>query len=850
MRIASALLALWLAAAATAGEVSFVQKPAAMKDGDRTKITFAVSAPVDVAVSIEDSAGRIVRHLAAGALGPDAPDPLKAGSLAQSLGWDGKDDDGKPVAGPCTVRVAMGLGVKVAGEYGGGKQPVDGLAWDGRQIDGIRAIAASPDGTAYVLGGWWHPHLDRTSHIIAVDAGGNYLREVYPPSAALIPDRTPGMPTLKLADDRIVPQVQTWWDLFLPEMTEPKAAVAGNRAMVVTPDRHLLVSQIGAGYVKERLALLKIGCDGSIPSDAFRLRLPPGAATSGFGMALSPDAGHLYVSGTRRAGGSKGEQDYLHVVHRLALDGTNDYQVFFGEESQPGSDDRHLDRPAGVAVDARGNVYVADYRNNRVVVVKSGGSRLRSFAVKDPLAVQVDSRTGTIYVLTAEWKIEKWYHEYAVNRKVLKLSPEGRELASADLSATGSVDAGAGKLAMRFAGFALDTSGPQPVVLVGMCTRPDGCNGYPFGYSYGILRLADTGDGLGGPQAWDWSGAVHAARRKTWPAQRPLQYPLQRDGYRYGFRMRSSGDPSVIWMLRYTADGKEAPFPVAGEDKWVPLLGRRSSRYWFRALVNYQGDILAQYYNYPARGDQGPKLKPTACIDLVGTDGTVKQREFVFGLREGNYGPKVDRRGCVYVADLLLPPGRAAPREIERAMAAAGRRILSTASQAHPYGNSYGSILKLSPRGGGMIWGEAPEVPKAEGDLVRHPAAVWEPVHKAHAACENVEWMFVGGSPLPSTHGECICSGINFDLDDYDRLYVPDAYRMCVHVLDSAGNYLLRIGRYGNQDDARTGKGVVALARPRAVEWKDHHLIVTDPQNGRATVLDLTCQAQASIALP
>jgi hypothetical protein len=107
--------------------------------------------------------------------------------------------------------------------------------------------------------------------------------------------------------------------------------------------------------------------------------------------------------------------------------------------------------------------------------------------------------------------------------------------------------------------------------------------------------------------------------------------------------------------------------------------------------------------------------------------------------------------------------------------------------------------------------------------------------------------MFLGASPMPATFGECICTGVDFDLDPYDRLYVPDAYRMCVHVLDTNGNYLLRIGRYGNQDDAR---GAIVFARPRFAEWADERLLVTDPQNGKTTLVDLRGVVEATAPIP
>ena len=130
-----------------------------------------------------------------------------------------------------------------------------------------------------------------------------------------------------------------------------------------------------------------------------------------------------------------------------------------------------------------------------------------------------------------------------------------------------------------------------------------------------------------------------------------------------------------------------------------------------------------------------------------------------------------------------------------------------------------------------------PTLRLADGSIIPQVGSWWDLfIQKMTARSEGVLWQFFGASPLPATLGKCICSGIAFDLDEHARIFVPDAYRMCVHVLDANGNYLLRIGGYGNQDDAR---GRLLFARPRFVRFRDGHLMVTDPQNGRAVVIDL-----------
>src|SRR5437016_5517428 len=93
------LVASSLATPAWATEQSgakFTKKPAATKTGDKVTIAFAVDRATDVAVFIENAKGEVIRHLVAGVLGKNPPPPLKASSLEQSVGWDGKADYGKP----------------------------------------------------------------------------------------------------------------------------------------------------------------------------------------------------------------------------------------------------------------------------------------------------------------------------------------------------------------------------------------------------------------------------------------------------------------------------------------------------------------------------------------------------------------------------------------------------------------------------------------------------------------------------------------------------------------------------------------------------------------------------------
>src|SRR5215510_8707368 len=74
------VLALGSMAVGQSGPVGsgFTSKPRATRSGDNVRIEFAVDRETDVCVAIENAGGKIVRHLVAGVLGKNPPEPLQA----------------------------------------------------------------------------------------------------------------------------------------------------------------------------------------------------------------------------------------------------------------------------------------------------------------------------------------------------------------------------------------------------------------------------------------------------------------------------------------------------------------------------------------------------------------------------------------------------------------------------------------------------------------------------------------------------------------------------------------------------------------------------------------------------
>jgi hypothetical protein len=70
------------------------------------------------------------------------------------------------------------------------------------------------------------------------------------------------------------------------------------------------------------------------------------------------------------------------------------------------------------------------------------------------------------------------------------------------------------------------------------------------------------------------------------------------------------------------------------------------------------------------------------------------------------------------------------------------------------------------------------------------------------ADLQGALWWKAGFSPVGDlgVHNGCHCTGSDFDVDDFGRVFAPDTGRFRVGVLDTAGNELLSFGAYGNQD--------------------------------------------------
>ncbi len=746
-------MCLWLAVAGVSagGEgtpVSFVSKPSATKAGAGCRIEFAVSRKTDVEVSVLDASGTAVRHLAAGVLGDKAPKPLKPG-LVQALTWDGKADWGKPAkGGPFKVRVALGLGARYDRVLRGGP----GLRY-------LKGIAVGPDGTLYVLTSCGRNLPNGTGAVmLAFGRDGKYRRTLMPFPSSLGKERLAGVAAVEI-DGRPVPRVRS---------VDNNRDLYGGFEPIDKGQCVMGVARSGQiVFPVSRWHLASVDSDGGIPPGGFLGPALPSSLTGKHAKgarvmcAVSGDGKHCYVSGLGKP-----------TVYRVKLPERSGAQPFFGEGASAGG--KLAGNPAGLAIDGKGNLLVADPAGKRVVVVReSDGTPVGSFSAERPDCLAVDRTTGAVYVSRPSGpgvevvKYSGWKNAAEVARFTLRKRR----------NSGGLMD--------------LDASSKPPVVWVALS-------------SGALLKVKDLGakfsdaeDVSPGPRRYFEDITVDHVRNEVYcaPWQRyseagdkwqdltgrkgkgwTQQVVPGHDGYLY-----ATGYPG--WMGRFDHDGKPVPWPGGGKSE-VPAVtdmygpggsGRMLGVHPDGRIFNFENPLAKRKQRDDRIIRQYRNGKPIAWGP-------------VWHLGETGVGPRFDQEGNIYVAACVLPKGFKAPPAMEPSL------------------RLYGSIVKFSPKGG--VFGRPkatmpedgskpnmdPGLPTLEGLAgTGRGGSARVPIKVAGAL-----WVTPGVSRVDRCR--CPCESIHFDVDPYGRVFYPDLCRFRVGVLDTAGNEITHFGGYGNAD--------------------------------------------------
>jgi sugar lactone lactonase YvrE len=824
-----------------AADVSFSQPPAVVKAGDIFKISFALSAPSDVEVSIVNAKGDVVRSLAAGVLGKNAPAPFKPDSLAQSVEWDGKDDDGKLAdGGPFKARVRLGL-----------KLSLDSYLFDSPgTMGGVDSLAVGPTGELFVACGSGGLYVWSGTLTRVYDRQGKYLRTIDPYPSNLPVEKLKGVGAFQ-SEGRLFP---IYHDVQAMR-TVPGVETYGHE-MFVTSSGKLCKLVLGWGGYCVRT----IGIDGSTP-DASVLGQPmaPGVRPSENDrrnwICPSSDEKYVYFSGVTARDSDKHFRQ--HAIYRTPLDGSAEGKVFLGAPLESGNDDKHFKDPMGVATDGKGLLYVADNGNNRIQIFKeSDGSLVGSIPCAAPATVHVHPKTGAIYVVSAP----------GFNMALVKLSgrTDSKEVARIALpKAPGE----------RFAVLAMDSTSEPPAFWLG-------------GYRVPTMHLEDHGSSLvETPVSWPKGGIDAGIAEDLWVDRNreelyykpwveqfwrmdiktgkvdKLPYPGGADSYATQLAMSPDG------QLFYTWNHMSSPGMAAGLRKW----DRNFKPVNFEALgsnnLNLQNPM-----NFGCRGlavapdgniwmiPCGPGSAYTICTEMqvYKPDGT-KKGTVLWRLSEGATGPKFDHQGNFYLVECIKAQGKAMPDFF-------GDKLPPLSDKTHrharppsaPTGSTawiYSTILKF-PSTGGIVWfnnfkmfggksGWNAEVP---ADILNLPRVKYSELHGDDQKMIDIDvqgatMSYYGVSPFTDKAGNnhCNCQSSRFDVDDFGRSFFPDAGRFRVGVIDTNGNEISFAGSYGNRDCGGKGSMIpdpeIAFAYPYTVACSRTHVFVGDLLNHRIVKL-------------
>ena len=842
----------------------FAARPVVARRGDRVTITFETKGFCDVTVAVEDEKGRIVRHLASGVLGPNAPAPFQRNAKKQVIVWDGKDNQGAYVPDYDKVTVRVSLGLKPRYERTVHWSPQ-------RKTGGIgnSPMLAMPEGV-YVS-----DNSGEYTRIMLFNHDGDYRRTIYPFPA----DQVAHIDGIQW---RVMPQtglryplrnglsqttLLTTGDASFGTSWPTRGGGSPVLAMAVHGTRMYIVSR----------RINRIALDGawkglplSGPLVFQQVYLPRQHAWPGgtvnvgpHAMALSPDGKYAYLAGFfyHRAWQENG----FHGVFRMSTEGDAKPAIFVGsaDPKQSGSADGAFNVAASVDVDARGRVYVADYGNNRIQVFNADGKHLRSIKHLRPALVRVDPKTGEIYVFT--WKVPCQFdrmnaetYRRTVKRVLVRRGPfdDPAVLATCDLgiesplldgpSAQAAVDFWTDPPTIWLQQAATSAAWIEPNntrthtrLLVAkdgrLVVKRDFTNDIRRSTLYlkrvrksRIKVFCNEADGTLYIGYGD-SGVAKSFYKvlKVDPAtgrHQLFQLPFDTEdmafdqrGYAY---LRTENlvaryDPSVVpW--------KEAPFDYglartgvgfgyevgqggkAGNVvAGIPVPSVKSASYWHMGgmYVSPRGSIAVTCYNENTR----PTDRKTE-IRIKPDPGTRMYQPVVFPGRDTRWAVHVfDQHGRKIYEDALPGSGQLSGIGMDRddnlyAMML-GQRVIA----GKPYFNDVScTVFKARPRDTKFLRPGGTPIPLPAGRRPkRQPDVRGGPLGSAWI--DSAEWLYGGVGTaakfLGRCGGGCWCDGAQMTLDFYARSFIPENDMYSIAVLDSNGSLITRIGRYGNVDD-------------------------------------------------
>ncbi|MBL8027240.1 MAG: T9SS type A sorting domain-containing protein [Fibrobacteres bacterium] len=811
--------------------VSFTIQPVLKRDGQNRLIAeFAISETTDVAVSIVDVRdSSIVRNLAAGLLGANAPAPLQRNTLHQQLVWDGKDNLGYTLPNPDIMKVRVRAELNASFDRFAGHNPYSFTAGTSGFGGGVHGFAHGPNGSVLVCGNpgaVYHYHIYRNPKIIRqYDADAVYMKTVYPFSSQLGYEKVKGWkPYLNSTDGSYNPVYPNnslpGWSRSLLDVTKEGSCVP--YLQFSTPTGKLF---FGHAYNHEIFDI-----DGGKSDTASFLKtitspLLPSISIMLFGPNIItpvPGSSDLLVSGIYSGTNSSG-----HLTGALDTGMYRDGRIFRVNPStstatlylsidtvvkEPTSRESmllgHKNYTAslqGVAFDSKGRLYVCDRLHKRIGVYDT---TTKALIGSIPLAagerVSVSPSTGHVFA-TSRSGVN------TVTVKLFKFMPfdsGSARICSLTVISTGNV-AESHLFVNEYNGTRRIWVGVNSVKSV--MVYNDNVSSFSVFKDFNEKASAQT-------PGFD---RISVDRRN--------ENVYFNDGWQGLYKITDWNNPVVRVCSTNTNERM-----MSGEVTVSP-----HGFLFMRGSLRGTGGTLSDISRYTLTSGRHEKV----LYSNTGTNVVTPQLYNRMGTVSGLKGIAVSSNGVIAT---MFKSGAAATNENRVSFYAdTGSKDTSTgitkiwpvSSQAGGLrfdlsGNLYVGVRTanpgmVNPAGYASDWAYSTSI----GSVVRFPIGFdsSSATETGVSSASSYKIYPIGTAPFSkdATAGGCVCRSPRFDVDNYGRLFLPNAITSQITITDNEGNALLRIGKYGNSDDPASGSNI-PLSWPTSVAASEDYIYIAD----------------------
>jgi hypothetical protein len=393
----------------------FDVKPSVLKHENSYLISFTTKNYCDVSICVVNNEDKILRHIASGVLGDNAPAPFAKNSFKQEIKWDLKDDQGNYLKDLDNIKIQVSLGLKPEFERT--------LYWDPQKKLSYETpvIKATKEGVLVYNGAG-------VDHLLMYTHDGVYSKTIYPyqsdnlknisdmlwqefPQVGKVPKKHSFLMQTLLTSGNNAPDIMNIAekDNAMHGTAATTIGVFGNKVALIKKSINRLTLNTEEEKFKKNGPIVT-NFTAVNPNTPFYG--PPLGDIYPKSVAFSPDGKWLYMSGYYHNIGDPAGADYncLHGVTRIAYEKQDSLEIFLGKMSEKtdrynnmkdaGDDNEHFTCATSVACDKEGRIYVADYMNQRIQIFTPEGKFLKSIKTEYPAKIQIHPETNEIYVFS------------------------------------------------------------------------------------------------------------------------------------------------------------------------------------------------------------------------------------------------------------------------------------------------------------------------------------------------------------------------------------------------------------------------------------------------------------------